>query len=172
MDPATAVDPAPPSTRPASGEEEAANAPATVEEAEKRKAVAPVLAGTLESAVQLAKDGKRDLALASLRTLWKKTPNSAYIPFLIGNLYYDERWWTVAMEHYGTAIKKNARYRSNPTISRNVISMLVSDKTSRKAQGFLKYVVGKPAAPYVRYAAAHDPNPKVRRTAGWLLRNL
>ena len=40
---------------------------------------------------QLIKAGKRDLALASLRALWKKRPQSAYIPFLLGNLYFDQR---------------------------------------------------------------------------------
>jgi hypothetical protein len=97
-------------------------------------------------------------------------PASAYIPFLLGNLYYDQNWWTVAMEHYAAAIKKNAQYRSNPTLNRNVIRMLASDKTSRKAQGFLKLTVGKPAIPYLRFAAQHDANSQVRKISGWLAR--
>jgi eukaryotic-like serine/threonine-protein kinase len=177
MDPATAEDPAPPSTRPANGAEEAANAPRTREEVErhereKRPPVAPALAITIEAAVRLIQDGKHDLAMASLQELGKKITASAYIPFLLGNLYYDQRWWTVAMDHYAIAIKKNAQYRSNPTLNRNVISMLGSDKTSRKAQGFLKFMVGKPAVPYLKYAAQHDASAQVRRTSGWLLRNL
>jgi serine/threonine-protein kinase len=177
MDPTTAEDPAPASARPANGAEEAANAPKTREEIErhqreKRPPVAPALATTIEAAVQLIKDGKHDLAMASLQELGKKIPASAYIPFLLGNLYYDQRWWTVAMDHYAIAIKKNAQYRSNPTLNRNVISMLGSDKTSRKAQGFLKFNVGKPAAPYLKHAAQRDASAQVRRTSGWLLRNL
>ncbi|MEO7732795.1 MAG: protein kinase [Kofleriaceae bacterium] len=172
MDPATAVDPAPASTKPANDADEAANAPATAEEAAKHVAAAPVRATTLASAVQLITDGKRDLAIASLRALWTKTPASAYIPFLLGNLYYDQRWWSVAMDHYAAAIKKNAKYRANPTLNRNVIRMLASTKTSRKAQGFLKYSVGKPALPYVRYAALHDPSAQVRKLSGWLARNI
>jgi serine/threonine-protein kinase len=177
MDPTTAEDPAPASTRPANGAEEAANAPRTPEEAErhereKRPPAAPALAPTIEEAVQQIKEGKHDLAMASLRELGKKIPASAYIPFLLGNLYYDRRWWTVAMDHYALAIKKNAQYRSNPTLNRNVISMMGSDKTARKAQGFLKFTVGRPAVPYLRHAAQHDASAQVRRASGWLLRNL
>jgi serine/threonine-protein kinase len=177
MDPATADDPAPASARPANAVDEAANAPKTTEEAErhdteKRPPAAPSLATSVRAAVQLIEDGKHELAMASLHALGKKNPASAYIPFLLGNLYYDRQWWTVAMDHYAVAIKKNGQYRSNPTIIRNVIRMMASDKTSRKAQGFLKFTVGRPALPYVRYAAAHDANGQVRRAAGWLARNL
>jgi serine/threonine-protein kinase len=179
MDPEKADDPAPASARPSSGADEIANAPKSTEdierherEAQKRAPAAPSLATTLPAAVQLIQDGKHDLAMASLRELWKKTPASAYIPFLLGNLYYDQRWWTVAMEHYALAIKKNTKYRTNSTLNRNVISMLASDKTSRKAQGFLKFTVGRSAVPYLRYASQHDANGQVRKTSGWLLRNM
>jgi len=175
MDPTTADDPAPAATKPSSAEDEAANAPATAAEVEKRPRTAPTapqLAATLPAAVQLISDGKRDLALASLQALWKKSPNSSYIPFLLGNLYYDQLWWAVAMEHYAIAIKKNAQYRANPTLNRNVIRMLASKKTARAAEGFLKYTVGKPALPYVKYAAQHDPNAEIKRHSGWLARNL
>jgi hypothetical protein len=174
MNPATADDPAPASSKPSSGsdEDEAPNAPKTVEEVAKRAPAAPALATTLPGAVQLIKDGKRDMALASLNELWKKTPSSAYIPFLLGNLYYDQHWWSVALDHYAAAIKRNADYRANPTLNRNVIRMLASTKTSRKAQVFLKYTVGKPALPYVKYAARSDPNGQVKRLAGWLAKNI
>jgi len=173
MDPATADDPAPASTKPSNDDlDEEANAPTTAEEVEKHAPPAPVLATTLSAAVQLIKDGKRDLALASLRDLWKKTPNSSYIPFLLGNLYYDQRWWSVAMDHYSAAIKKNVNYRANPTLNRNVIRMLASNKTSRKAQGFLKFTVGKFALPYLKYAAKYEGNSQVKRLSGWLVRNI
>ncbi len=174
MDPTTAEDPAPASAKPSSDADEATNAPRTAEEVEKHTPAipAPARAMTLGGAVQLIKEGKRDLAVAGLRSLWKKSPNSSYIPFLLGNLYYDQRWWSVAMDHYSAAIKKNQKYRSNPTVNRNAIRMLASNKTSRKAQGFLKYTVGKPALPYVRYAASHDANAQVRKLSGWLTKNI
>ncbi|HEX4422230.1 MAG TPA: hypothetical protein VH165_30165 [Kofleriaceae bacterium] len=175
MDPATADDPAPARVKPSNDADEEANAPKTAEEAVKHTQVAPsapALATTLAGAVQLIQDDKRDLALASLHALWKKTPQSAYIPFLLGNLYYDQRWWSVAMDHYAAAIKKNAQYRANPTLNRNVIRMLASDKTARKAQGFLKNTVGKSAVPYLRTAAKQDNNVQVRRLSSWLLRGM
>jgi TolA-binding protein len=172
MDPATAEDPAPASVKPSSDADEAVNAPRTPEEAEKHTPHGPALATTLAGAVQLIKEDKRDLALASLQALWKKTPQSAYIPFLLGNLYYDQRWWSVAMDHYGAAIKKNGRYRSNPTLNRNVIRTLASNKTARKAQGFLKGVIGRPAVPYLRVAAKQDGSAQVRRLSAWLLRSM
>src|SRR5262249_48349940 len=120
-DPATAEAPARAWARPSPSEDEAANAPRTAAEVDRRAAErdrrvpqAPVRTTTLAGAVQLIKEGKREQALASLRELWKKTPASAYIPFLLGNLYFEQRWWSVALEHYAAAIKKNARYRSNP----------------------------------------------------------
>jgi TolA-binding protein len=177
MDPTTAEDPAPLSARPSGDADEVANAPKTADEierheVEKHAPASPGLATTIAAAVQLIQDGKHDLAMTSLRALAKKTPASAYIPFLQGNLYYDQQWWTVAMEHYATAIKKNGQYRSNPTLNRNVIRMLGSDKTSRKAQGFLRFTVGRSALPYLRFAAAHDANSQVRRLSGWLVRSL
>ncbi|HET9620743.1 MAG TPA: hypothetical protein VFP84_05235, partial [Kofleriaceae bacterium] len=172
MDPTAAEDPTPASAKLANDNDEEANAPRTPEEAEKHTPPAPTRATTLAGAVQLIKEDKRDLALASLQALWKKTPQSAYIPFLLGNLYYDQRWWSVAMDHYSAAIKKNGQYRANPTLNRNVIHMLASPKTSRKAQGFLKSVVGRSAIPYLRVAAKQDPNGTVRQGAGWLLRRM
>jgi serine/threonine-protein kinase len=177
MDPETADDPAPASAKPSNDAEEAANAPSTTaeierHESEKHAPSAPALASTIPAAVQLIQDGKHDLAMASLRALWKKTPASAYIPFLLGNLYYDQRWWSVAMEHYAIAIKKNGQYRSNPTLNRNVIRMLVSSKTARKAQVFLRSTVGRPAVPYLRNAAQHDPNGQVRKMSGMVLRSM
>jgi len=172
--PETADDPAPASAKPAGGsnDDEAANAPKTAAEAEKHAPPTQVLATTLNGAIQLIKDGKRDVALASLQALWKKTPNSSYIPFLLGNLYYDQFWWAVAMDHYTAAIKKDVNYRANPTLNRNVIHMLASNKTSRQAQAFLKYTVGKFALPYLKYAAQHDANSQVKRLSGWLVKNL
>ena len=69
---------------------------------------APQMAKTINGAVRLIKAGKKDLALASLRALHKKNQNSAYIPFLMGNIYFDRKWWSVAMDHYQLAIKKNS----------------------------------------------------------------
>jgi tetratricopeptide (TPR) repeat protein len=179
MDPTTAEDPAPLSSRPSANDEEAANAPRTAAEVERvtrrtrtTAPAVPALATSVPGAVQLIKDGKHDLARDSLEALGKKNPASAYIPFLLGNVYFEQRWWSVAMDHYAIAIKKNPQYRSNGAINRNVIRMLASNKTAKRAEGFLKYTVGKSALPYVKYAAQHDANTQVKRLSGWLAKNI
>jgi serine/threonine-protein kinase len=153
--------------------DEAENAPKSEEEVEKHEPTpppAPTLAKTIRGSVLLIKAGKKDLALASLRALQKKNPNSAYIPFLMGNLYFDRTWWSVAMDHYQTAIRKNAGYRRNAVLNRNVIRMLASTKTRQRATNFLRGIIGKFAAPHLRWAAKNDPNPVVRKQAAVLAR--
>jgi hypothetical protein len=154
-------------------QDEEDNAPKTEAEVEKREpkpAAAPQLARTIHDAVLLIKAGKKDLALASLRELQKKNQSSAYIPFLMGNLYFDRTWWSVSMDYYQAAIKKNAGYRRNTVLNRNVIRMLASTKTRQRATNFLRGIIGKFAAPHLRWAAKSDPNPVVRKQAATLAR--
>jgi serine/threonine-protein kinase len=172
-DPAAAADPDPAaSAADTSAEDEASDAPSTAAAAAAAVARAPAtLARTIPEAVQLIRDGKRDLALASLNALWKHSQASAYLPFLIGNLYFDRGWWTVAMEHYQIAIAKNPAYKRNGTLVRNLVRALASPKSRAKAIGFLRRI-GKSAAPNVRYLAAHDPSPVVRKQAAALAKQL
>ena len=104
--------------------------------------------------------------------LYKKQPKNAYIPFLLGNLYFDQRWWSVAMDNYRAAITLAAGYRSNPTLIRNVIRMLISNKTDRQAEAFLRKTIGRPALPHLQNTARSDPNPYMRRYAGALARQI
>jgi len=172
MDPGAATNPDPNADK-QTAEDEAPDAPETAEDAEKRVPVpAPVLAPTVAAAVQQIKDGKRDLALSSLKALWKKSPNSAYIPFLLGNLYNDKLWWAVAMDHYKAAISKNGGYRSNAVLNRNVIKMLGSPRTVKKATSFIRSTIGKPALPYLKQAAKSEPNDRVRKAAASLAKTV
>ena len=174
MDPETAINPAPPREGDDEPDDEAADAPATPEDAEQRAPAppAPVLATTTAGAIQLIRDGKRDLALASLRALHKKSPKNAYLPFLLGNLYADQRWWSVAMDHYRAAITLDARYKRNATLNRNVIRMLVSPKTVGTATYFLKKTIGKPAVPYLKAASTQEKHPLVRKRAAHLAKTI
>ncbi len=173
-DPETAEDPDPVAKGSAAKqpEDEAADAPKTQEEIESHAPATPPvqLATTVQGAVAMIKDGKRLAALDSLRALWKKNPQSSYIPFLLGNLYYDQTWWGVAMDHYKAAIDKNRNYRKNPTLNRNVIRMLASTKTRQKAANFLRGVIGSPAHGYLEQAAKHEDNPIIRKQAANLAR--
>ena len=171
-DPVSA-DHAVPESEPTENEDEAADAPATEEEVEKQPAPpAPKLARTIHDAVVLIKQGERDLALSSLLQLKRKVPKSAYIPYLLGNLYFEKRWWSVALSNYRLAIKKNGGYRKNGVLIGKVVRMLASNKTAGKAAAFLRGTIGRPAGTYVRFAAAKNPNPTVRKRAAVLARQI
>ena len=172
MDPATAEDLDPHAGSGSAAEDEAADAPRTAADVEKRAPAAPTMATTIHDALALVKSGNRDLALASLRALWKHEPSSAYIPFLLGNLYYDQRWWSVSMEHYRQAIAKNPQYKANPTLNRNIIRMLASPKTQASATTFLRKTLGREAIPYLKTAATREDNPTVRKQAASLAKTI
>ncbi|MDQ3366666.1 MAG: protein kinase [Myxococcota bacterium] len=169
-DPMSATNPAPEDPDKPGPEDEAEDAPKDTADVEKRAPIAAARATTIHEAVKLIQDGQRDLALASLRSIWKKTPNSAYVPFLLGNLYFDQTWWSVAMDHYRIAIAKNAGYKRNATLNRNIIRMLGSARTNKKAQVFLKKTIGRASLPYLRTAAKSDKNPHVKKWAAYVLR--
>ncbi|MDX2087273.1 MAG: serine/threonine-protein kinase [Kofleriaceae bacterium] len=172
MDPMAATNPDPTADQNEAADE-AADAPETTEDVERLVPKAPVLATTVAQAVQMIKDGKRDLALSSLHALWKKSPNSAYIPFLLGNLYNDRLWWSVAVDHYKIAIKKNAAYKGNAVLNKNVIKMLGSPKTARKAELFLRGTISRRwALPYLKWAAKNEKHPNVRKAAARLAKSI
>jgi serine/threonine-protein kinase len=172
MDPEKAEDLDPQKGSAEKAVDEAEDAPTTGSAAEAKTPEAPKRAATLHDAVLLIKDGQREQALAALSRLGRESPKSAYIPFLMGNLYADKLWWSVAMDEYSRAIKNNAAYRKNPTLIRNVIRMLASRKTQRQAGGFLVRTVGHPAIPLLKTAAARDPNAIIKQQSTMLLRQI
>jgi serine/threonine-protein kinase len=172
MDPEKAEDLDPAKGSAETAEDEAGDAPKSNEEAEHAPApAAPQLAANVHDAVLLIQAGKREEAIASLRMLQKKETKSAYIPFLLGSLYFDKTWWSVSMDNYAQAIHINPAYKNNGVISRNLIKMLASAKTRARASGFLRGI-GHPASNYVKYAAAHDPNPVVKKYAAGLAKQI
>ena len=76
------------------------------------------------------------------------------------------------MDHYRAAIRSDGRYRRNATLIRNVIRMLISKKTDRKAESFLLRTVGRPALPYLQATGRGDPNLYLRGYATKLARRL
>ena len=171
MDPEKAEDLDPAKGSAETAEDEAGDAPKSNEEAEHATPAAPQLATNVHDAVLLIQAGQREEAIASLRGLQKKQPKSAYIPFLLGNLYFDKTWWSVSMDNYAQAIHVNAAYKNNGVISRNLIKMLASGRTRNRATNFLRGI-GHPASPYIKYAAAHDPNPVVKKYAAALAKQI
>ncbi len=172
MDPAAAVDPDPSAETKAPADEEAADAPDPTVDIEPTLPQVEARATTVAEAVRMIQDGKRDLALTSLHALGKSSPKSSYIPFLLGNLYYDKLWWGVALEHYKTAIVRNGGYKQNAVLIRNSIRMLASTRTRRTADSFLRHTIKRPAIPYLKAAAKNDPNNNVRKAAAALAKTI
>ena len=127
---------------------------------------------TVSEAVALIRAGKREQAIRALLAIKKKNPRSAYVPYLLGNLYFSKRWWTVGMDYYYAAIAKNRLYRGKRILNTNVIRALGDRRTSRKASRLFTRSIGRSALPYLRRAARSDRNPKVRRAAAYLVRRL
>jgi serine/threonine-protein kinase len=173
IDPNTAEDPDPEKGSAAQAADEAADAPESGSAAEAKAPEPPPAvkrATTVREAILLIKEGQREVALSSLARLHREQPKSSLIPFLMGNLYFDKLWWSAAMDNYQEAIKKNSAYRNNPTLNKNVITMLSSAKTRQRATNFLRGVIGHPAGAYLRYEAAHAENPVVKKQAANLAR--
>ncbi|MFN0250196.1 MAG: serine/threonine protein kinase [Kofleriaceae bacterium] len=170
MDPLTADNPDPHAGS-NTAEDQAPDAPDTIDE-NKVEEPPPERAKNVTEAIQMLKDGKRELARQSLHALWKKSPNSAQIPFLLGNIYNDKLWWSVAMDHYKIAISKNGGYKANAILNRNVIDMLASPKTVRKAQAFIRSTIGRSAKGYLANAAKYHRNSNVKKQAAALLKQI
>jgi len=171
MDPAAATNPDPTADT-VTADEEAADAPEPTADVEAKLPQAPTRAKTIGEAVQMIKEGKRDLALSSLHALGKRSPKSGYISFLLGNLYYDKLWWGVALEQYKEAIKKHAGYKANTVLIKNSIRMLASPRTRRTADSLLRHTIRRPAVPHLRTAAKNDPNGNVRKAAAGLAKSI
>jgi hypothetical protein len=153
-------------------EDEVEDSPTKDEEIEKRAPPAPVLAKTIPEVLALIKEGKAELAITSLRNLAKYNPKNAYIPFLLGNVYFDKGWWLVTMPLYAEAISKNAGYRDNGILNRNVIKMMASPKIRYNAELFIRRHLGKSAVPWLKQAAAVERNAYVKKRAGELAKSI
>jgi eukaryotic-like serine/threonine-protein kinase len=123
---------------------------------------------TIADAKKLIAAGKREEAIRGLRKLQREIPKSAYIPYLLGNLYFEKKWWKDGILAYRDAIKNNRIYRKKAILNQNLIRALGSEKTKGKAIWTFEHYVGKSALPYLRKAAKSDKNPTVRRRASWL----
>ncbi|HET6613689.1 MAG TPA: protein kinase [Kofleriaceae bacterium] len=120
----------------------------------------------------LMRAGKREAAIAGLNKLRRQHPKSAYIPYLLGHLYFEKMWWTDGMESYRAAIHLDRSYRRRAPLIRNVIHALGSDRTRRLATRILVSDVGRTAVRYLRYAARHHDSRKVRQRAAALARRI
>ena len=127
---------------------------------------------SVPEAVAAIRQGKTEQAIQALRILRKKMPRSAYVPYLLGNLYCSKHWWTICLDYYRSAIRTNRVYRGKRILNQNVIRALASPKAHRKAAGTLVYSIGRPSLPYLKRAVKYDRNRSVRKKAWWLYKRI
>ncbi len=127
---------------------------------------------SVADAILLIKDGSHEAAISGLRQLLRKHPRNAQAAYVLGNLYFDKLWWSVALVQYEKAIGSNRKYKRNSILITNSIAAMGSMKTRGKAQRFLRLRVGRVALPRLRRASKKDKNPLVRSGATQLVRQM
>lgn len=127
---------------------------------------------TLADVKALLAEGKKAEAIRGLRKLRTEMPRSAYVPYLLGNLYFDRMWWTDGIKSYREAIRRNRVYRKKVTLNKNLIRALGSNKTRGKAAWTFQNLIGRAALPHLRRAAKADKNRLVRLRAANLVKVL
>ncbi|HUH01303.1 MAG TPA: protein kinase [Kofleriaceae bacterium] len=129
-------------------------------------------ASTIAEVKALIADGQREDAISALYRMAKKQPKSAYIPYLLGNLYFAKSWWKDALKNYARAITNNRAYRKKSVLNKNAIRALAGSSTHRQASSLILNKIGRSALSHLRHAAKHDRNPNVRKRAAYLIKRL
>jgi hypothetical protein len=132
-------------------------------------AARPVVVDSVAGAVTLIRAGKRDDAIQALIGLRRKMPKSAYVPYLLGHLYFEKGWWILGMDYYEAAIKNNGLYRGKRILNQNVIRALASKKTRKKATRVVVNTIGRQALPFLKQAVRTDRDAVVRDWSAWLV---
>jgi eukaryotic-like serine/threonine-protein kinase len=138
------------------------------------RTVAPEDLPDIEQIQRWAKEGerRRDQTLRALASLRAQYPQSAYAPYLEGQVNIDNLRWMDGLASYSAALRNNPAYRTDPTLIRSVIQCLVSDRFHAKCADFLVREIGAPAAPFLEEASRSDPYANVRARAASLLARL
>ena len=127
---------------------------------------------SIAGAVALIRAGKREDAIQALNALRKRSPKSAYVPYLLGHLYFEKGWWMLGMDHYEAAIAANELYRGKRVLNQNLIRALGRKKTRTKAARMFVNTIGTTALPFLRRAQRTDREADVRDWSGWLVGRL
>jgi serine/threonine-protein kinase len=126
----------------------------------------PVSLATVHALIRQNKTGQ---AMGVIQVLRKKSPKSAELPYLLGDLYFDRHWWSDGLAKYREAIRLGPGYRKKASIQRNAILALSDDRTYPRARALLVKDIGRTAAPRLKKAAKSDPSRSVRKRASSVL---
>jgi hypothetical protein len=123
----------------------------------------------------LLKKNDADGALAALYRLRQKKPSSAQqaqIATIIGNLYFDRRWWTDALREYRFACRLDPKAKNDRILIDNTVRTLADHGTYWRARRLLVDYVGRSAIPAVRSAMKNASSSEVRRRTQRVLESL
>jgi hypothetical protein len=131
----------------------------------------------VNDAKALIRRGDADGALAGLQRLRHARPapsavRSSEIATLIGDLYFDKKWWTDALREYRFAITLDARAKRNDILVNNSVRALADRTTYPRARRLLLDYVGRNAAPALKRAAKSGSPLLLRRRAQQVLATL
>jgi eukaryotic-like serine/threonine-protein kinase len=109
--------------------------------------------------------GHLDAAIFGLKRLRKQSPNNPYMPYLLGDLYFERGWWSDGLAKYREAIRLSDGYRKRSTIHKNAIQALGSSPTYAKARALLMRDLGRAALPALDQAASQGSSPLIQKRA-------
>ena len=132
---------------------------------------------SIGDAKTLIHKGDSDGALAGLYRMRHTKPSpptlkASEIATLIGDLYFERKWWTDALREYRFAIALDSRAKKNETLIGNSVHALGERVTYARARRLLLDYVGRGAAPTLKHAAKSGATPQLRRRAQKVLATL
>jgi hypothetical protein len=122
----------------------------------------------IEQARQLLAASQTADAVALLERVRAEKPADADAPYLLALIDFEAHRWTEGLLNAQAAVRKNPSFRSDGDLVRGVIRSLASERGYERSETFLRGL-GSAATPYVKEAARHDPNPRVRERAAEVL---
>ncbi|HXU71464.1 MAG TPA: protein kinase [Polyangia bacterium] len=125
----------------------------------------------------LLRKGDSDGALAGLYRLRHSHPaptgaKASEIATLIGDVYFDKKWWTDGLKEYRFAIAVDGRTKRNEILVSNSVRALGERATYARARRLLLDYVGRGAVPALKRAARSGGTPQLRRRAQMVLATL
>jgi serine/threonine-protein kinase len=125
----------------------------------------------------LLRKGDSDGALAGLYRLRHGRPaptgaKASEIATLIGDVYFDKKWWTDGLKEYRFAIAVDGRTKKNEILVSNSVRALGERATYARARRLLLDYVGRGAVPALKRAARSGATPQLRRRAQMVLATL
>jgi eukaryotic-like serine/threonine-protein kinase len=114
---------------------------------------------------KLIDEGKIDQAMQGLLLLRQKSPYNPYLPYLLGDLYFERGAWGEGLAKYREAIALSDNYRKRASIHENVVRALGDDATYARAVVLLTEHGLAPFAEAALHSAASAEEPTLRERA-------